>query len=96
MKTYSVQQVVNVPNSTSTRLIEAAANRVGLVVNAPSSVGFTLSILGTAVQNQGITLYPTNPPLVLTIETHGELVLRAWAAITSGTQNVTVTSIYRQ
>lgn len=96
MKTYSVQELVNVPNSTSTRLVEAAVNRVGLVVNGPVGARFTLSILGTAVLDQGITLYPSSPPLVLTLETHGDLVLRAWAAISVGTQNVVVTSIYRQ
>lgn len=94
-KLYSTQTTTNVSNSASTALIPAATNRSVLIVNAPQTNRFTISLLGTAVLDQGITLYPTEAPLILTAAQHGDIVTRAWSAI-SGTaaQNVTFLSVF--
>lgn len=92
--TTSSQRIVNVVTSPGT-LLPAAPRRVAIIVNAPLTNRFTLSLSTTAALDQGITLYPTNDPLVLTIEKHGDMVTRAWTAISAtASQNVTIVEVF--
>lgn len=93
-KTSTAQQTVTVA-TTSTALVAAAPSRVALIVNAPLANRFTISMLTTAGLDQGLTLYPLGAPLVLTVETHGEIVTRALTAISvNASQNVTVFEVF--
>jgi hypothetical protein len=62
---------------------------------APNTNRFTLSLASTAVIDQGITLYAGGTTLVLTVAEHGDLVTRAWNAISAtASQNVTVIEVF--
>jgi len=92
--TTSAQQVVSVTTSSGTFLL-AAPRRVALIVSAPLTNRFTLSLKSTAVIDEGLTLHPTQDPLLLTVEKHGDLVTRGWTAISSsGTQGVAVIEVF--
>ncbi|MBI4819466.1 MAG: hypothetical protein HY791_24555 [Deltaproteobacteria bacterium] len=95
MTQISTQQNVTLPNSVSAVIVEAAADRVLLIVNAPVSNQITISTSSAAVDDQGIVIFSAAMPLILTRATHGELVTRGWTAIYAGTSvSVTVTSVY--
>lgn len=93
--TTSTQTTVNVTSGTAVALIPASPNRVALIVSAPPTNRFTLSLLGTAVLDQGVTLYPADPPLMFHVRDHGDIVTRAWSAISAtASQNVTFVSVF--
>lgn len=93
-KTTSSQQTVSVGTSSGS-LTLAAPNRVAIIIGAPPTNRFTLSLQTTAVLDQGITLYPTQEPLILTVEEHGDLVTRAWTAISAtASQSVSVIEVF--
>ncbi len=82
----SVQRQVLVSYSAGTGsapFVEAMPNRRVLIISSPAiaSNNLTLSLEQTAVDGAGIILFPTNDPLILTYESHGDLVTRAWSAI---------------
>jgi len=90
----SAQQTINVGTS-STVFLGEAPGRVAIIVSAPNTNRFTLSLTTTAVLDQGITLYAGNQPLILAVADHGDLVTRAWSAISAtGAQNVTVIEVF--
>lgn len=92
--TISTQSTVNVA-TTTTSLVPAAPNRVALIISAPLTNRFTISLLTAAVLDQGVTLYPAGRTLSLNIHDHGDIVTRAWAAISAtAAQNVTVVSVF--
>lgn len=91
---YSTQTTVSLAINTSAPLIPAAANRVALLVQAPTGTKFTMSMLSTAVPDQGITLYPSGQTLMLNLRDHGDIVTRAWSAISSVAQSVTFISVF--
>jgi hypothetical protein len=78
----------------STQLMAPASNRIGLIVNSPSTDRFTISLLSPAVIDRGITLYPGGRPLKLTSSQHGDLVTRAWYVVTGAAQSITVLSVF--
>ena len=95
-RTTSSQQLVIVGTSSVTFLV-SSPRRVAIIVSAPPTNRFTLSLQTTAVLDQGINVYPTGQPLVLTIETHGDLVTRAWTAISAtASQSVTVIEVFAE
>lgn len=97
MAQLSIQQTVTLPNGNSAPLVDAASDRVALIVNPPTGGRVTVSTLSTAVENQGLTVFGGGCPLMLTREQHGELVTRAWTAIYSGgTIAITVTSVFER
>jgi hypothetical protein len=91
---FSKQDTVNVLTS-STALIPAAPNRKAIIISGPPTNRFTLSLNATAVLDQGITLYASNVPLALNASDHGDIVTRAWTAISAtASQNVTIVSVF--
>lgn len=92
--TISTQTTVNVA-LTSTALVPAAANRVALIISAPLTNRFTLSLVSTAILDQGLTMYPGQQSFALNIRDHGDIVTRAWSAISvTAAQNVTFISVF--
>ena len=87
--TISGQRQVSVGTG-PTAFLPAKRNRTALIISAPQTNRFTLSITPTATLDQGLTVYPGTLPLVLTRAEHGDLVARAWTAITAGAQAQTV------
>lgn len=91
LRTVSIQGKINIGGGASTQFLQEAADRVGIIVNAPLTNRFTLSLATGAVLDEGITLYPGNDPLILTVEQHGQLVVLAWTAVSAtAAQDVTV------
>lgn len=91
---FSKQDTVNVA-TTSTSLLSAASNRTAILVSAPPTNRVTLSLTGSATLDQGLTLYPSGAVLALTKRDHGDIVTRAWNAISStAAQNITVISVF--
>lgn len=94
-KTVSSQRYEDV-QTTSFSFIEAIPNRVGLIISSPLVSSITISLDKTAVFGQGgITLHPTTEPLMLSLQEHGDLVSRAWSAISSsGTESISIVEIF--
>ena len=93
-RTTSAQRIVSVATST-TALTGSAPNRVAILVSAPATNRFTLSLDTPALLDQGTTVYASGDPILLTVASHGDLVTRAWNAISAtGTQNVTVVEVF--
>lgn len=91
---FSKQDTVNVL-TTSTALLPAAPNRRAILISGPFTNRFTLSLNSTALLDQGITLYAAGAPLALNVQDHGDIVTRAWTAISAtAAQNVTIVSIF--
>lgn len=91
---YSRQDTINV-GTTSTALLPAAANRRAIVISAPVTNRFTITILSAAALDAGINLYPSGDPVTLSLDVHGDIVTRAWAAISAtAAQNVTIISVF--
>lgn len=67
--------------TTSNYFLSPAPTRVAVIVSAPATNRFTLSLAEPAVLDQGITLYPGKNPLILTVEEHGDIVTKLWTAI---------------
>jgi len=85
------QTVVNVA-TTDTPLVPQSPSRVCLIIGAPPTNRVTLTWSGAAVLDQGVTLYPAQPPLVLTAQEHGALCTGAVRAISATlAQNVAYT-----
>jgi hypothetical protein len=86
----SSQTTINVPSAASGPLVPPSPYRKGLMIVSGNTNRFTISQSLVAVLDQGITLYPTDRPIVLTEHEHGEMVKRAWQAISAAApQNVT-------
>lgn len=91
---FSKQDSVNVL-TTTTALLPAAPNRRAILISGPNTNRFTLSLNATAILDQGITLYAADAPLSLNVHEHGDIVTRAWTAISAtAAQNVTIISIF--
>jgi hypothetical protein len=58
------QETRTVPTAAAVQLVPPNPKRVGLILSSPPTNRFTISMGGTAVLDQGITLYPTNDPLL--------------------------------
>lgn len=70
-------------------LLGSNPRRVGLIFSAPPTNRFTLSFGGTAVLDQGLTLYPAGNPLVLPTCTIGGSLSESIRAISAvAAQNV--------
>ena len=94
--TVSIQRKINVA-LTTTSFLEESSDRVGLIINAPLTDYFTISLEETAILNEGITLYAGNEPLILTLAEHGQLVTLSWSAISSmSAQDVTVIETFHR
>lgn len=77
--------------TTSTQLLGPQDRRFSLIISAPASNRITLSFLGAAVLDEGITLHPGGPPLVLEWDTLGGSItasIQAIAAIAAQTIGV--------
>jgi len=73
----------------STPLISHSPTRTVLIVSAPVSKRVTLSLVQPAVDRVGITLHPGSSPLVLTVQTHGDLVTRSlWAIADTSAEQI--------
>lgn len=94
-RTTSRQSAISVGTS-SGFLLSPSPNRVALIFSAPLTNRFTVSLaFPTAVLDQGITLYPAGNPVTLTVEEHGDIVTRAWAAISAtASQTATVIEVF--
>ena len=91
LRTVSMQRTITVGGGVSTSFLEESSDRIGIIVNAPLTNRFTLSLANGAVLDEGITLYPGNDPLILTVEQHGQLVTLSWTATSAvADQDVTV------
>ena len=93
MNTSSVQSTVSVDTSSGS-LVDVSPKRVAIIISAPPTNAVTISLEGTAVAGQGIVLYPTNEPLVLTKAQHGDIVNRAWTTIASTADTVGVIEVF--
>ncbi len=71
-----------VHRGSSDRIIDDDPDRTLLVVPASSVATITLSLSDPAVLNAGFTTGPGMPPITLNIKEHGQLVTKAWYAIT--------------
>lgn len=67
----------------STPVIDYSNRRIKLTIYPPPSGTLTLSIKSPAVANKGIILLSTSMPLVMTVETHGDIVTKQWYGIHS-------------
>lgn len=76
--------------TSSVVLAPANRKRIALLISAPTTVRITLSFKDTAVLDQGINLYPTNVPLHLTLEKHGQIVQRKITAIGAALANESI------
>lgn len=68
----------------SVLLVAASPNRFSLVLGAPLVGTFTFSTNTPAVSGVGLQLTAGQPPLVLNIKDHGQMVTQNWYAICSG------------
>lgn len=68
-------------------LLSPAPSRVSLVICAPSSGTVTLTVEVAATEYQGIVLAAGQPPLILDVHRHGELVTRGWRVRSSPEQH---------
>jgi hypothetical protein len=92
----SVQTTVTVATS-STNLVRPNPRRIALAFNAPPTNRYTISLELTALLDQGITMYPTNNPFVLTVLEHGDWVRRGWAAISAtASQSITIIELFQE
>jgi hypothetical protein len=74
--------------------MSSSLNRVALVISAPPLNRFTLSHDGPAILDQGMTLYPNQPTLILSLFSVGSLVRETWRGISAGaTQTVQVIEV---
>lgn len=88
------ESVVNV-GLTSTTVIGPSATRIGLMFTSPPTNRITLTTVGAAVLDQGLTLNPGQGPVTLNYAWHGELVRKGWRGITTvGAQNLAVFEIF--
>lgn len=84
----TVESIVATIAITDSAFIGPDPHRICLIIPAPLTNRITLAWGEAAVLDLGITLYPTNPPLVLTLKHHGELVRYPIRAITTGGSQV--------
>ena len=70
--------------TTSTQLVGPNLKRFALLIGSPLTNRVTLSYGGPAVLDQGITLYPTNQPLLLLFDYLGDAMHEDVFAITTG------------
>lgn len=57
--------------------------RIQLLIYPPSSGTLTIFPANSVIVNKGITLTSTSHPMIMTVDTHGDLVKKMWAAIHS-------------
>jgi hypothetical protein len=75
--------------TTSGVLIPINPNRWGVIISSPQSSRITLDFGGPAVLDAGVTLYPSNLPLILGYEHIGEAIMTDVFAIgVAGTQTI--------
>lgn len=95
--TISSQSTISVGTSAAS-FLPSAADRVGLIVSSPTTNRITLSLYPDTelAINQGLTLHPGMPPLMLTRAQYGDLVTRAWTAIGAGAETIGVIEIFER
>jgi hypothetical protein len=72
-------------------LVGGDNKRTLLIISAPSSGTAFLSTSTAAAINSGMAIAAGDRPIVMIIQTHGQLVQKGWSAIASaGTPNMTV------
>lgn len=77
-------------NVTSILLVPADPSRLALIIGQPSA-GHVVADFGKPPDsNSGIWLSSALPPLILTIQQHGDIVRRAWYAQGSGPANICI------
>ena len=78
----------------SVPLVGTNPRRRALVVSCPPTNRFTINIGAVAVLDQGITLYPTDPPYEFTREVYGDAIEESLTVISGvADQNVTYVEI---
>ena len=71
--------------------LSSAPNRIGIIINPPSTNRFTITHNGPAVLDQGLTIVPNSPIVFLNLLNAGGLVTKPWRGISAGVaQNVQV------
>jgi hypothetical protein len=84
----AAQVKVNV-GLTSTPLVAQSDKRVALVIGAPLTNRITLSWFNPAVLDEGITIYPTQWPVILTLQDVGAMIMNPiWAVSAVAAQDV--------
>lgn len=78
-----VDELSKTVTTASTQLVDRNERRTLLIIYPPPSGTLTVSILTPVVANVGVTLQTTSPPLIMSIQTHGQLLYKAWYAIHS-------------
>lgn len=92
-KTTVETRIVSVA-TTSTQLVGPNPYRIGIYLSSPPTNRYTLSFLPTAVLDEGITLFPTDPSLKLLSSEMGSAIQQPVSAISAvAAQNVAVTEI---
>jgi hypothetical protein len=82
------QSTVNV-QTTVTPLVPQVEDRVALIISAPQTNRITLTFDPVGTLDNGITLYPTQPPLYLTVDRFGRLVQGPIFCVSAtGAQNI--------
>lgn len=69
--------------TTSAQLVPFDPNRVTLIISAPDANDIILSIAGDASATNGFRLNAGSNPLILTLMLHGDIVTKAFNAITA-------------
>lgn len=68
----------------SVQLLTAAPTRFSLVLGAPLVGTFTFSTTSPVVSGVGLQLTAGQPPIILNVKDHGQMVVQTWFAICSG------------
>lgn len=85
----SSQKTVSVGTG-SRNFVSPSPDRTGLVFVPPTTSRYSISQFPVAVDGDGYTFTTVSPPLILIFSEHGDMVRRAWQAISPlGNQNVT-------
>jgi hypothetical protein len=94
MKTYRDLRTVNIA-TTDTQLAGPNPRRRGLMISSPPTNRITVSFGDTAaVLDQGITLYPGNPPLLLEVGMWGDSITEGIRCISAvGAQNISIVDL---
>ena len=93
MKTTIETKLVNVA-TTSTQLLGPNPSRIAVFLSSPPTNRYTLSWLPTAVLDQGVTMFPTDPAFKLLHRDIGTSIEQPFSAISAvADQVVAVTEV---
>jgi hypothetical protein len=82
MESTAAQNTVTI-GTTSTAFIPRSDKRVAIVLNPPLTNRYTISMVNPAVLDVGITVYPGQWPVILSLQDVGDLTRRDWWAISA-------------